>query len=66
MLTVLIGEQPGILIFPLSFTPMEEICRQQQEIAEFEMLCPNSTYYMGLYLRKPCGFRRSKTPASPS
>ena len=66
MLTALIGEQPGIFIFPFSFTPMGEICREQEGIAEFEMLCPNNTYYMGLYLRKPCGFRRSKTPMSPS
>ena len=38
---------------------MEEICREQQGIAELEMLCPNSTYqesmkflvhiYMGQY-----------------
>ena len=42
------GEQPGIFIFSLSLPSMGEICREQQEIAELEMLCNNSTYYTGL------------------
>ena len=32
------------LSLALSFTPMGKICREQQGIAELEMLCPNITY----------------------
>ena len=37
-------------IFPLFFNSMGEICREQQGIAELEILCPNSTYLYGFIL----------------
>ena len=57
-----IGEQPGSSSFLGPLPRWGKFVENKQWTAELEMLFPNSTYYTGLYLRKPCGFRRSKTP----
>ena len=41
---------------------MGEICREQQGIAELEMLCPNSTYYTGVYLCNLAALEDQKHP----